>query len=227
MPVSDNFKLLNIEKELLGSSSGIDSAQIDVNNLVNLETNYDANRNDTSSEKSSRVSDLDCELNASTAQSELGVGKHLKSSVNCAKYEFSQGQCHEMTSKINQCDDQDSFPVTCQRTTEVFLKQTASEAKPSCSRPFKSCGSSAAEFAKLPMQELRAIAEDLAQTVEEVSSELVSLLLENDALQQESDARNIAIEQLLKLTWKQTENELRPVQMSVILPSDASDNNVD
>lgn len=56
-----------------------------------------------------------------------------------------------------------------------------------------------------------------------MSSELVQLLLENDALQQESDARNIAIEQLLKMTVKVNESDLKPVQMSVILPDDDCD----
>ena len=57
----------------------------------------------------------------------------------------------------------------------------------------------------------------------EVSSKLVQLLLENDALQQESDARNIAIEQLLKMTVKINDSDLKPVQMSVILPDEDCD----
>ncbi|GIY64259.1 uncharacterized protein CEXT_644811 [Caerostris extrusa] len=73
------------------------------------------------------------------------------------------------------------------------------------------------------LKELQVLIEDLSRAVEAVSSELVQLLLENDALQQETDARNIAIEQLLQLAVKNTENELRPIQMSVILPSDESD----
>lgn len=56
-----------------------------------------------------------------------------------------------------------------------------------------------------------------------VSSTLVQLLLENDALQQESDARNVCIEQLLKMTVKVNENDLKPVQMSIILPDDDCD----
>ncbi len=47
--------------------------------------------------------------------------------------------------------------------------------------------------------------------------------MENDALQQESDARNIAIEQLLKMTVKVNESELKPIQMSVVLPDDDCD----
>ncbi|KAF8773958.1 hypothetical protein HNY73_016563 [Argiope bruennichi] len=73
------------------------------------------------------------------------------------------------------------------------------------------------------LKELQILFEDLTRTVEAVSGELVQLLLENDALQQESDARNIAIEQLLQLAVRNTENELRPIQMSVILPADESD----
>ncbi|GFU15609.1 SCHIP-1 domain-containing protein [Nephila pilipes] len=73
------------------------------------------------------------------------------------------------------------------------------------------------------MKELQILLEDLFHAVEAVSGELVQLLLENDALQQESDARNIAIEQLLQMAVKNSENELKPVQMSVILPSDESD----
>ncbi|GFR08667.1 uncharacterized protein TNCT_580581 [Trichonephila clavata] len=79
------------------------------------------------------------------------------------------------------------------------------------------------EFDSYSIKELQILLEDLSRAVEAVSGELVQLLLENDALQQESDARNIAIEQLLQLAVKNSENELKPVQMSVILPSEESD----
>ncbi|CAL1283705.1 unnamed protein product [Larinioides sclopetarius] len=82
---------------------------------------------------------------------------------------------------------------------------------------------SISELNSYSLKELQIIWEDLSRAVEAVSGELVQLLLENDALQQESDARNIAIEQLLQLAVKNSETELRPIQMSVILPSDESD----
>lgn len=79
------------------------------------------------------------------------------------------------------------------------------------------------ELNKYSPKQLQVLLEDLSQYVEQVSSELVQLLLENDSLQQETDARNIAIEQLLKMTVKVNESDLKPIQMSVVLPDENCD----
>ncbi|XP_015903700.1 uncharacterized protein [Parasteatoda tepidariorum] len=79
---------------------------------------------------------------------------------------------------------------------------------------------SKSEVEEFSMKNLKILIRNLSKAVEEISGQLVELLVENDALQQESDARNVAIEQLLRMTVKETENELKPVQMSVILTPD-------
>ncbi|GIY31875.1 uncharacterized protein CDAR_12891 [Caerostris darwini] len=114
----------------------------------------------------------------------------------------------------------------CSSIINLEFSDTFTDKTVQCSQPAQFRGYVKKNFSELnshSLKELQVLIEDLSRAVEAVSSELVQLLLENDALQQETDARNIAIEQLLQLAVKNTENELRPIQMSVILPSDESD----
>ncbi|KAG0413523.1 hypothetical protein HPB47_009331 [Ixodes persulcatus] len=57
----------------------------------------------------------------------------------------------------------------------------------------------------------------------EISFELAPLLEEHHSLQEEVDARNVVIHQLLKLTCKQAEFPHRPIQMSVIFPDNKAE----
>ncbi|GBL85670.1 hypothetical protein AVEN_193128-1 [Araneus ventricosus] len=144
-----------------------------------------------------------CDIDRST-ETGTQIFKSSDGNVSLKKYTNS-----DVSSKFVNLKVSDSF--------------TNESSKCNQSAQFRGYSKSISELNCYSLKELQILLEDLSRTVEAVSGELVQLLLENDALQQESDARNIAIEQLLQLAVKNTENELRPIQMSVILPSDESD----
>ncbi|CAN7982806.1 unnamed protein product [Ixodes hexagonus] len=74
------------------------------------------------------------------------------------------------------------------------------------------------ELNKLDCDRLRQLCADLALLIKQISLELAPLLEEHHNLQEEVDARNVVIHQLLKLTCKQAEFPQRAIQMSVIFP---------
>ncbi|PRD32428.1 UNVERIFIED_CONTAM: hypothetical protein NCL1_20480 [Trichonephila clavipes] len=86
-----------------------------------------------------------------------------------------------------------NFSKCCKDNSDIASNIISLKISDSFTKSLK-CNQSA-QFRKYSM---KTISEYLSHAVE-VSGELVQLLLENDALQQESDARNIAIEQLLQL----------------------------
>ncbi|XP_055951323.1 uncharacterized protein LOC129985352 [Argiope bruennichi] len=153
-----------------------------------------------------------CDIDRNT-ETGTQVFKNSNSDVSLAKFSNYDECCKDssvVSSKFVNLKITDSF--------------TSESSKCNQSAQFRKYSKkSISELNSYSLKELQILFEDLTRTVEAVSGELVQLLLENDALQQESDARNIAIEQLLQLAVRNTENELRPIQMSVILPADESD----
>ncbi|KFM60105.1 hypothetical protein X975_24049, partial [Stegodyphus mimosarum] len=133
----------------------------------------------------------------------------------CKSFTSEDKTNHTFTNYENFKKHFNSSNHLCLKTSEEFLDCTYK-----CKQMEKFSKKSVAQLQKYSLKQLQVLVEDLSHAVEQVSSSLVQLLLENDALQQESDARNVAIEQLLKMTVKITENELRPIQMSVVLPTD-------
>lgn len=79
------------------------------------------------------------------------------------------------------------------------------------------------ELSALDCQQLRQLCTKLAQLIKQRSVDLAPLLEEHHNLQEEVDARNVVIQQLLKITCQQMELPRRPIQMSVIFPESKSD----
>lgn len=79
------------------------------------------------------------------------------------------------------------------------------------------------ELNELDCDQLQQLCADLALLIKQISFELAPLLEEQHNLQEEVDARNVVIHQLLKLTCKQAEFPHRPIQMSVIFPDRKSE----
>lgn len=79
------------------------------------------------------------------------------------------------------------------------------------------------ELSTLSCEQLRQHCSRLSQLIKQRSTDLAPLLEEHHNLQEEIDARNVVIQQLLKLTCQQMELPRRPIQMSVIFPESKSD----
>ncbi|XP_075548925.1 uncharacterized protein LOC142582779 [Dermacentor variabilis] len=79
------------------------------------------------------------------------------------------------------------------------------------------------ELSALDCEQLRKLCSKLAQLIKQRSMDLAPLLEEHHNLQEEVDARNVVIQQLLKITCQQMELPRRPIQMSVIFPESKSD----
>ncbi|KAL3204888.1 hypothetical protein MRX96_041125 [Rhipicephalus microplus] len=86
------------------------------------------------------------------------------------------------------------------------------------------------ELSTLSCEQLQQLSTQLSQLIKlyfyfisERSTDLAPLLEEHHNLQEEIDARNVVIQQLLKLTCQQMELPRRPIQMSVIFPESNSD----
>ncbi|KAL1424651.1 hypothetical protein MTO96_019945 [Rhipicephalus appendiculatus] len=75
----------------------------------------------------------------------------------------------------------------------------------------------------LNCEQLQQLCSQLSQLIKQRSTDLAPLLEEHHNLQEEIDARNVVIQQLLKLTCQQMELPRRPIQMSVIFPESNSD----
>ncbi|XP_064470689.1 uncharacterized protein LOC135385344 [Ornithodoros turicata] len=76
------------------------------------------------------------------------------------------------------------------------------------------------ELRELDCEQLMVLCSELSYLIKEISYNLGPLLEERHDLLEELDARNIVIQQLLKLTCQQTALDHRPIQMSVIFPED-------
>lgn len=84
------------------------------------------------------------------------------------------------------------------------------------------------ELTELDCTQLRLLCSKLSHLIKQRSSDLAPLLEEHHNLQEEIDARNVVIQQLLKLTCQHLEFPRRPIQMSVIFPeSKAAESSVD
>lgn len=84
------------------------------------------------------------------------------------------------------------------------------------------------ELTELDCAQLRLLCSKLSHLIRQRSSDLAPLLEEHHNLQEEIDARNVVIQQLLKLTCQHMELPRRPIQMSVIFPeSKAGESSVD
>lgn len=79
------------------------------------------------------------------------------------------------------------------------------------------------ELSTLSCEQLQQLSTQLSQLIKQRSTDLAPLLEEHHNLQEEIDARNVVIQQLLKLTCQQMELPRRPIQMSVIFPESNSD----
>uniref|UniRef100_L7M3W1 Uncharacterized protein n=1 Tax=Rhipicephalus pulchellus TaxID=72859 RepID=L7M3W1_RHIPC len=79
------------------------------------------------------------------------------------------------------------------------------------------------ELSTLSCEQLQQHCSQLSQLIKQRSTDLAPLLEEHHNLQEEIDARNVVIQQLLKLTCQQMELPRRPIQMSVIFPESNSD----
>lgn len=79
------------------------------------------------------------------------------------------------------------------------------------------------ELNDLDCDQLKQLCSSLSHLIKRCSFDLGPLLEEHHNLQEEVNARNIVIQQLLKLTCKNTELIQHPIQMSVIFPSDKDD----
>uniref|UniRef100_A0A224Y9U9 Protein containing EURL domain n=1 Tax=Rhipicephalus zambeziensis TaxID=60191 RepID=A0A224Y9U9_9ACAR len=79
------------------------------------------------------------------------------------------------------------------------------------------------ELSTLNCEQLQQLCSQLSQLIKQRSTDLAPLLEEHHNLQEEIDARNVVIQQLLKLTCQQMELPRRPIQMSVIFPESNSD----
>ncbi|EEC15615.1 hypothetical protein IscW_ISCW021037 [Ixodes scapularis] len=79
------------------------------------------------------------------------------------------------------------------------------------------------ELNELDCDQLQQLCAELALLIKQISFELAPLLEEHHNLQEEVDARNVVIHQLLKLTCKQAEFPHRPIQMSVIFPDNKAE----
>lgn len=79
------------------------------------------------------------------------------------------------------------------------------------------------ELSTLNCEQLQQLCSQLSQLIKQRSTDLAPLLEEHHNLQEEIDARNVVIQQLLKITCQQMELPRRPIQMSVIFPESNSD----
>uniref|UniRef100_G3MMP3 Schwannomin interacting protein 1 C-terminal domain-containing protein n=1 Tax=Amblyomma maculatum TaxID=34609 RepID=G3MMP3_AMBMU len=79
------------------------------------------------------------------------------------------------------------------------------------------------ELSEMDCGQLHQLCSKLSQLIRERSIDLAPLLEEHHNLQEEIDARNVVIQQLLKLTCQQMELPRRPIQMSVIFPESKTD----
>ncbi|KAK8787404.1 hypothetical protein V5799_022822 [Amblyomma americanum] len=79
------------------------------------------------------------------------------------------------------------------------------------------------ELSEMDSGQLQQLCSKLSQLIRQRSIDLAPLLEEHHNLQEEIDARNVVIQQLLKLTCQQMEFPRRPIQMSVIFPESKAD----
>lgn len=79
------------------------------------------------------------------------------------------------------------------------------------------------ELSKMDCGQLQQLCSKLSHLIRQRSIDLAPLLEEHHNLQEEIDARNVVIQQLLKLTCQQMELPRRPIQMSVIFPERKAD----
>lgn len=79
------------------------------------------------------------------------------------------------------------------------------------------------ELSVMDCRQLQHLCSKLSQLIRQRSIDLAPLLEEHHSLQEEIDARNVVIQQLLKLTCQQMELPRRPIQMSVIFPESKAD----
>uniref|UniRef100_A0A023FRJ8 Uncharacterized protein n=2 Tax=Amblyomma TaxID=6942 RepID=A0A023FRJ8_AMBCJ len=79
------------------------------------------------------------------------------------------------------------------------------------------------ELSEMDCGQLQQLCSKLSQLIRQRSIDLAPLLEEHHNLQEEIDARNVVIQQLLKLTCQQMELPRRPIQMSVIFPESKAD----
>lgn len=74
------------------------------------------------------------------------------------------------------------------------------------------------ELTELDCTQLRLLRSKLSHLIKQRSLDLAPLLEEHHNLQEEIDARNVVIQQLLKITCQHLDFPRRPIQMSVIFP---------
>ncbi|XP_054716258.1 uncharacterized protein LOC129225775 [Uloborus diversus] len=152
-------------------------------------------------------------MNVVSHEQACDINEHLPNREKTDCYQGSEVSC--IDANVNVYTDS-GYPTNFERlpSTQPYLDQN-----PDVNLLFEKLSKKTVqELSQYSLKEIKILHEHLMHSVEEVSSKLVQLLLENDALQEESDARNVAIEQLLKLTVKNPENEGKPVKMSILLP---------